>query len=158
MSREKKLLLGLCVFHINGFFKVFGCFLGSHILGNSILFHNLFHKSCEILGSVPTSDNASSDTESTDTDDSNNSSANNANNAPVKDVMENMHIRISRSRYKRQLRKKNKESVNVVFNYSSVVLTKSMQEVLNLGLNFAVLPKKLDITQVLSDFKRFEKT
>ena len=71
--------------------------------------------------------------------------------------MENMHIRIPRSRYKRQLQKKNKESVNVVFNYSSVVLTKSMQEVLNLGLNFAVLPKKLDITQVLSDFKRFER-
>ena len=33
-----------------------------------------------------------------------------------------------------------------------------MEEVLNLGLNFAVLPKKLDITQVLSDFKRFERS
>ena len=32
-----------------------------------------------------------------------------------------------------------------------------MEEVLNLGLNFAILPKKLHITQVLSDFKRFER-
>ena len=32
-----------------------------------------------------------------------------------------------------------------------------MQEVLNLGLNFTIMPKKLDITQVLSDFKRFER-
>ena len=37
------------------------------------------------------------------------------------------------------------------------MLTEPMQEVLNLGLNFAILPKKLDITQVLSDFKRFER-
>ena len=33
-----------------------------------------------------------------------------------------------------------------------------MQKVLNRGLNFAILPLKLDLTQVLVDFKRFERT
>ena len=32
-----------------------------------------------------------------------------------------------------------------------------MEEVLNLGLNFAILPSKLDFTQFLADFKRFER-
>ena len=32
-----------------------------------------------------------------------------------------------------------------------------MEELLNLGLNFAVLPLKLDITQILVDFKKFER-
>ncbi len=33
-----------------------------------------------------------------------------------------------------------------------------MEKVLNRGLNFAILPLKLDITQVLVDFRRFERT
>ena len=33
-----------------------------------------------------------------------------------------------------------------------------MQKLLNRGLNFCVLPKKLDLTQVLVDFKRFERS
>ena len=33
-----------------------------------------------------------------------------------------------------------------------------METLLNRGLNFAVLPNKLDITQVLVDWKRFERT
>ena len=39
-----------------------------------------------------------------------------------------------------------------------MVLTEAMQKVLNRGLNFAILPLKLDLTQVLVDFKRFERT
>ena len=33
-----------------------------------------------------------------------------------------------------------------------------MEKVLNNGLNFAILPLKLDITQVLVDFRRFERS
>ena len=37
-------------------------------------------------------------------------------------------------------------------------MTAAMEKVLNRGLNFSILPLKLDITQVLVDFKRFERT
>ena len=33
-----------------------------------------------------------------------------------------------------------------------------MTNVLNKGLNFSVLPKKIDNTQVLAEYKRFERT
>jgi hypothetical protein len=33
-----------------------------------------------------------------------------------------------------------------------------MQKLLNRGFNFAILPLKLDLTQVLVDFKRFERS
>ena len=33
-----------------------------------------------------------------------------------------------------------------------------MKSLLNLGLNFSVLPNKLDLTQVLVDFRRFERS
>ena len=50
----------------------------------------------------------------------------------------------------------NKESL--VYNYSSIILTEAMESLLNRGLNFAILPKKLDITQVLVDFRKFERS
>ena len=34
----------------------------------------------------------------------------------------------------------------------------AIEKVLNKGLKFAILPIKLDLTQVLVDFKRFERT
>ena len=45
----------------------------------------------------------------------------------------------------------------IVFNYSDIELTEDMVSLINLGLNFSVLPLKLDITQVLVDFKQYEK-
>ena len=45
-----------------------------------------------------------------------------------------------------------------VFNISRYTLTKSMESLLSRGLNFAILPKKLDITQVLVDFRRFKRS
>ena len=46
----------------------------------------------------------------------------------------------------------------MVFNYSKVTLTKSMKNLLNRGFNFSILPLKLDLTQVLVDFKKFERS
>ena len=47
---------------------------------------------------------------------------------------------------------------SAVFNYSNIELTEAMNNLLNRGLNFAILPKKLDITQVLVDFERFKRS
>ena len=51
-----------------------------------------------------------------------------------------------------------RQQISVIFNESSLVLTKAMENLLNRGLNFSILPKKLDLTQVLVDFRRFERS
>ena len=43
----------------------------------------------------------------------------------------------------------------MVFNYLKIKLSEAMQSFLNRALNFAVLPVKLDITEMLVDFNRF---
>ena len=45
-----------------------------------------------------------------------------------------------------------------MFNYSKIKLTQAMENLLNRGFNFSILPLKLDLTQVLVDFKRFERS
>ena len=45
-----------------------------------------------------------------------------------------------------------------MFNESKIELTEPMLNLLNRGLNFIILPYKLDITQTLVDFKRFERS
>ena len=65
---------------------------------------------------------------------------------------------MTKNRYKRYKARLLKQQVNVKFDYSSIKLLKDMENVLNKGLNFAILPLKLDLTQVLTDFKRFERT
>ena len=51
-----------------------------------------------------------------------------------------------------------RQNISAVFNKSSLELTPSMTKLLSRGLNFAVLSNKLDITQILVDWKRFERT
>ena len=51
-----------------------------------------------------------------------------------------------------------KQKISTIFNYSKIELTQPMINLLNRGLNFAVLPLKMDLTQVLVDFKRFERS
>jgi len=46
----------------------------------------------------------------------------------------------------------------MVFNYSNITLSEAMENVLNRGLNFCVMPNKLDLTQVLMEFRKFERT
>ena len=50
------------------------------------------------------------------------------------------------------------QPISVVFNYSKIELSNSMKNLLNRGFNFSILPLKLDKTQVLVDFKRFERS
>ena len=51
-----------------------------------------------------------------------------------------------------------KQKVNVVFNYSNQELNSDMLKVLNKGLNYSILPHKIDNTLVLTEFRRFERT
>ena len=44
-----------------------------------------------------------------------------------------------------------------MFNYSKLKLSESMEKVLNRGLNFAILPNKLDITEVYVNLKRLDR-
>jgi hypothetical protein len=67
-------------------------------------------------------------------------------------------VYIPLNHYRRQKQKMKKQIVNVVFNESKIVLSEAMLKVLNRGLKFAISPLRLDITQVLTDFRRFERT
>ena len=46
----------------------------------------------------------------------------------------------------------------MVFNYSSIQITDVMDRLLNRGLNFSILPTKIDTTQILVDLKRYERS
>ena len=46
---------------------------------------------------------------------------------------------------------------NIVFNYSDIVMTEAMLKLLNRGLNFSILPFKLDITQTFVEYRKFER-
>ena len=65
---------------------------------------------------------------------------------------------LSKNQYRRKKNKLLKQKNNVIFNSSDLVLTKPMECVLNKGLKFAILPLRLDITQVLTDFRRHERS
>ena len=75
-------------------------------------------------------------------------------------INESKHVNnhIPTSRYKRNMNKMKKQTLTAVFNYSNVTLSNDMNELLNLGLKFAILPLKLDITQVIVDFKKYKRT
>ena len=64
---------------------------------------------------------------------------------------------IPRSRFRKQQLKLRKQNLTIIFNYSNIELTEPMKKVLNRGLNFCILPIKLDITQVLVHFRQFER-
>jgi len=65
---------------------------------------------------------------------------------------------LTESKYKRQKNQMKKQIVSVVFNYSAITLTAAMEKVLNRGLKFSITPLHLDITQILVDFRQFERT
>ena len=68
------------------------------------------------------------------------------------------HNWIPNTQFKKQQKQIRKLKVSVVFNYSSITISNDMESILNRGLNFAILPLSLDITQILVDFERFKRT
>ena len=65
---------------------------------------------------------------------------------------------MSNNQYKKFKNKLKKQRIYAVDNYSSMTLSQAEENVLNRGLNFAIMPLNLDITQVLTEFRRFERT
>ena len=53
---------------------------------------------------------------------------------------------IPESTYKKQQIRKRRDRINVIFNYSRIVLSKEMEKVLNRGLKFCIQPLKLDLS------------
>ena len=66
--------------------------------------------------------------------------------------------KLSKNQKKKLYNNYKRRNISVVFNSSNIILTEAMEKVLNRGLNFAILPLKLDLTQVLVDYERFERT
>ena len=104
-----------------------------------------------------TTNDASTDTnEHTERDDCEHAEQNGFRNEENKRNSEN---KLEANKFKSKSRNipKNQE-ISVVFNYSKIKLTQAMENLLNRGFNFSILPLKLDLTQVLVDFKRFERS
>ena len=67
------------------------------------------------------------------------------------ELLENETHKVSKNQQKKQ-------KLNVVFNYSDINMTEDMIKVLNKGLNYSILPDKVDNTLVLTEFRRFERS
>ena len=88
------------------------------------------------------------------TDAANNSSIK-AINLTVPNVVKEKYM--PKSKYNGHMNKIKRQAITAIFNYSTVKLTQDMEDLLNLGLKFAILPLKLDITHVLVDFRTFQR-
>ena len=86
-------------------------------------------------------------------DDADNSEDNSSKPKPKK----KKRIHVKKTVYRRQQKKLKKQKISVVFNYSGIKLSKGAEAVLNRGLNFSILPDKLNFTQVLVDLAKFER-
>ena len=89
------------------------------------------------------------------------SRSNNANNktANSENISTNNFTDKETSATPEQVHKTPKENkLNVLINSSSLVLSEAMTNLINRGLNFSILPKKIDSTQVQVDFQRLKKS
>jgi hypothetical protein len=64
---------------------------------------------------------------------------------------------VKRNTWKRVQDKKKMETITSVYNYSDLTLTEGMTRILNRGLNFCITPISLNITEVLVDYRKFER-
>jgi hypothetical protein len=64
---------------------------------------------------------------------------------------------VKRTRWRKIQTKKNCKQITAVYNYSDIPLTNAMSKVLNRGLNFCVTPDKLNVTEMLVDYRKFER-
>jgi hypothetical protein len=54
--------------------------------------------------------------------------------------------------------KKKTKTVSAIYNQSSITLTKPMESLLNRGLNFCVTPHNINRTEILVDYRKFERS
>ena len=77
---------------------------------------------------------------------------------PTSSKRKSKRVWTKKSTYRKQQKKLKKQKVSVVFNYSKIKISEGAEKALNRGLNFALLPDNLNITQLLADLDRFERT
>ena len=65
---------------------------------------------------------------------------------------------IRRTRYRRRIKQLNRRKNCLVINYSDIELSKDMKSLLNRGLNFAVIPKKVNTTDVHAGFEKLSRS
>jgi hypothetical protein len=65
---------------------------------------------------------------------------------------------MKRPKWKKVQDKKKSIEISAVYNYSNLVLTEDMKNVLSKGLNFCVTPEQINLTELLVDFRKFERS
>lgn len=65
---------------------------------------------------------------------------------------------IRRTRYRRKIKQLNRRKNCLVINYSDIELSKDMISLLNRGLNFAIIPKKVNTTDVHAGFEKLSRS
>ena len=61
---------------------------------------------------------------------------------------------VNRNKYRRRIKLLNKNLNTLVINYSDIELSKDMTSLLNRGLNFAVMPKSINTTDIHAGFQK----
>ena len=64
---------------------------------------------------------------------------------------------IKRNKWKRIQDQKKNKNISVIYDFSTIQLTEGMTKILNRGLNFCITPLKLNITEILVDYRKFER-
>jgi hypothetical protein len=64
---------------------------------------------------------------------------------------------IKRGRWRKIQQRQKAKQITAFYNYSDLVLTNSMSKILNRGLNFYVTPPNLNVTEMLVDYRKFER-
>jgi hypothetical protein len=64
---------------------------------------------------------------------------------------------IKRNQWKKIQDKKKTTPITPIYNYSKIELSESMTKVLSRGLNFCINPKKFKTTEMLVDYRKFER-
>ena len=64
---------------------------------------------------------------------------------------------VKRTQWRKKQQKLKTKQMTAIYNYSNLVLTNSMSRILNRGLNFCVTPTNLNVTEMLVDYRKFER-
>ena len=64
---------------------------------------------------------------------------------------------VKRTKWRNLQKKKQSQQITAIYNYSTMTLTSAMSKVLNRGLNFCVTPETINVTELLVDYRKFER-
>jgi hypothetical protein len=64
---------------------------------------------------------------------------------------------VERNKWKKTQDRKKLKPITSIYNYTNLELSEAMTRVLNRGLNFCINPLKLNLTEILVDYRKFER-